>query len=277
MTTIDIGEARLADEAGYDSRFLSTEVPLPDSSAPADDLALLPYIHFSVRQRLDRRLAEITAVNIDGAALIDVERGDDWHADERLEADEQAGAEVYAHNDLDRGHLVRRRDPVWGADAAAANFDTFSYANAAPQVNVFNQSKDLWLGLEDYLLGFADASDERVAVFTGPVFADDDREYRGILLPEKFFKIAVWMSRGELAATAYVLDQKSLLDGIDARGLRATEEPGAYRTFQVAVSQVATLTGLGLDLMATADRFEPRPDGRAEEWVELRSYVDLRF
>ena len=59
---------------------------------------------------------------------------------------------------------MRRRDPVWGADAAAANFDTFSYANAAPQVNVFNQSKDLWLGLEDYLLGFADAGDERVTV-----------------------------------------------------------------------------------------------------------------
>jgi endonuclease G len=58
------------------------------------------------------------------------------------------------------------------------------------------------------------------------VFADDDREYRGILLPEKFFKIAVWMSRGELAATAYVLDQESLLDGLDARGFRATRLVG---------------------------------------------------
>lgn len=78
-------------------------------------------------------------------------------------------------------------------------------------------------------------------------------------------------------ATAYVLDQESLLDGIHARGLRVTEEPGAYRTFQVAVSQVTSLTGGGLDLMATADRFVPQRGAQADEWVELRHYRDIQF
>ena len=39
----------------------------------------------------ERRLAAATAVNIDGAQLVDLERGDDWHLDPRVPADEQAG------------------------------------------------------------------------------------------------------------------------------------------------------------------------------------------
>jgi len=34
-----------------------------------------------------------TAVNIDGTQLVDLERGDDWHLDPRVPADEQAGPE----------------------------------------------------------------------------------------------------------------------------------------------------------------------------------------
>lgn len=67
--------------------------------------------------------ARVTAVNIDGAALVDVPRGDEWRLDDRIPADWQAGPDVYARNDLDRGHLVRRRDPVWGDRAAQANSD----------------------------------------------------------------------------------------------------------------------------------------------------------
>lgn len=56
-----------------------------------------------------------------------------------------------SRNDLDRGHLVRRRDPVWGSTtvAAQANLDTFHLTNAAPQVAAFNQDKALWAGMEN--------------------------------------------------------------------------------------------------------------------------------
>jgi len=47
-------------------------------------------------------------VNIDGAGLRDLDRVDAWHLDPRVPADQQTGEEVYADNDLDRGHLVRR-------------------------------------------------------------------------------------------------------------------------------------------------------------------------
>ncbi|RFA10732.1 hypothetical protein B7R54_17110 [Subtercola boreus] len=71
-----------------------------------------------------------------------------------IPANEQAGPELYARNDLDRGHQVRRRDPVWGdlATATAANHATFVYTNAAPQAGEFNQSAELWAGLENYVL-----------------------------------------------------------------------------------------------------------------------------
>ncbi len=127
---------------GYESTFLATNVPLPRPEH-GRRVAELPYTHFTVLHDRERRLATATAVNIDGASLVEVSRGDDWHLESRIPADEQAGPALYRNNDLDRGHLVRRRDPVWGAQDVAqrANLDTFAYTNAAPQASGFNQSK----------------------------------------------------------------------------------------------------------------------------------------
>ena len=263
--------------SGYDREFLGLELPLPASGHDATHLVSLDYVHFSVRLRRDRRLAELTAVNIDGAALVDLGRGDDWHLDERVPADDQAGPDIYDRNDFDRGHLVRRRDPVWGDHARAANFDTFVYTNAAPQVKTFNQSKELWVGLEDYVLEFADSTDQRIVVLTGPVFADDDVEYRGIQVPQKFFKVAGWMVAGELAATAYLLDQSDLIARVVRWGATRAPELGAFRTFQVTVDDVARLTGLDLAQFAAADRLAVRQGSLPAKPIELTRPDDLVF
>lgn len=99
---------------GYSSAFLPIEVPFPRPTA-ASETVTLDYPHFTVLFQPDRRLATATGVNIDGAQQLDLERGDDWHFDPRLPDVEQTGPTVYANNDLDRGHLVRRRDPFWAA------------------------------------------------------------------------------------------------------------------------------------------------------------------
>ena len=265
--------------SGYDPDFLGAPLPLPGSDIGAE-LVELPYTHFTVVLNRDRRLAQLTAVNIDGSALLDIGRGDDWHLDDRVPAEEQTGPDVYARNDLDRGHLVRRRDPVWGDDAARANTDTFSYTNAAPQVNTFNQSKELWLGLEDYVLAYADSGDRRLSVFTGPVFSDSDPEYRGVRIPQRFWKIAAWVTVDELAATGYLLDQTALLDALDLPSALAPEAPpelGAFRTFQLAVSEIAALTGIDLEALEGADRFRPRPGLRSSDWTLLESQDDIRL
>jgi endonuclease G, mitochondrial len=243
---------------------------------------VLDSTHFSIAMDPERRLAAVTGVVIDGGALVDVPRtGDEWELDERLPASAQCGNELYARNDLDRGHLVRRRDPVWGDEATArrANAETFRYTNAAPQASGFNQSKELWLGLEDHVLGAAEAADARLAVFTGPVFRDDDPEYRGVRIPLSYWKVAAWTRDDDgLCATAYLLDQEPRLG---ARAVESGElELGPFRTFQVPVADVAELTGLDLGPLVAADRLEPQPAARAgaeERRVPLRSPADLRF
>ncbi len=280
---------------GVDELFLGVPLPLPVVAEP--DLAL-PATHQTVLLRPDRRLAAVAAVDLDGARLVDVDRSGGWRLDPRAPAEAQTGPEVYARNDLDRGHLIRRRDPCWGPQEVAeqASRDTFTYPNAAPQVAVFNQSKDLWLGLEDHVLHAADAAGARLRVLTGPVLVSDDPVYRGCALPRSFWKVAAWRGDdGGLAATGYLLDQSDLLAAflatVEARpegdGAHPRAEPdlGAYRTFQVAIADLADLTGLDLGPLPDADRGPVVPpevypatlSPAGVPGVELTSYADVRL
>ncbi|RCK67977.1 DNA/RNA non-specific endonuclease [Desertihabitans brevis] len=262
----------MTDPAGYDPEFLAVTVPAPGSGARP---VRLDYTHFSVGLDPARRLAAWTAVNIDGAALVDVARGgDDWFLDPRLPEEQQTGPEVYARNDLDRGHLVRRRDPVWGEAAERANADTFCYTNAAPQAAGFNQSKELWLGLEDHLLTTTDAADVRVSVLTGCVFAEDDPGYRGIRIPRRFYKVAAWVEAGALLSVGYLLDQSRQLEDVE---LGRAGEPllGPYRTFQVPVGDLAALTGLDLGPLPAADVAPAAGLRPGVPWRRLHSTADI--
>lgn len=254
-------EADYSDREGYDPAFLARPLPLP---LPSPELAAavsaeLRYHHFSVVMHRPRKLALFTACNIDGGSARRPRRGRDrWSFDPRLPAAEQTGEEVYADPDLDRGHLVRRLDPAWGseAQAEAACADTFHYTNASPQHHDFNAGETLWLGLEDYVLGNADNRDLTVSVFTGPVLAPDDEVHRGIGLPRQFWKIvAMTRESGDLSVTGYLLSQAALI-----AGLPGEEEfsYGAYRTYQVPVRSIGTLTGLNLDAHVRADPLEGR-------------------
>jgi endonuclease G len=267
------------DMSGYDPRFLPVPVPLPRPLGD-DVVRELDYPHFTVLIDPRRRLAAVTAVNIDGSALHDLPRTGEWRLDPRIEAEEQTGPEVYARNDLDRGHLVRRRDPGWGEvdDARRATEATFFYTNAAPQASSFNQSKELWLGLEDHVLEYADATDQRLSVFTAPVLAPDDPEYRGIGIPRRFFKVAVWASGGEqprLEAAGFVLDQSELID--IREGALAIPRLGGFRTFQVPIGDIETLSGIDLDPLTEADVLAA-PGARGESgWRPLRTVEDVQL
>jgi len=272
---------------GYDDRFLGAApevaVPLP---APADARSTreLTYPRFTVLLDPARRLAAVTGVNIDGASLLDLPRAGQWRLDPRVPAGEQAGPAVYADNDLDRGHLVRRRDPGWGtpAQAQAATAATFAYPNAAPQASGFNQSKELWLGLEDHVLEFADATDQRLSVFTAPVLADEDPAYRGILIPRRFFKVAAWATTDtqepRLAAAGFVLDQSELIDVVE--GALAVPRLGAFRTFQAPIADIAALARIDVGPLVAADVLRSGPPGDAEVrgedgWRLLRAPADV--
>ncbi|WP_082589636.1 DNA/RNA non-specific endonuclease [Agromyces sp. Soil535] len=253
---------------GFDALFLGVAAPMPrvDEAGPSSGLrgtaaasVDLDYVHFTVALDTARRFARVTGVNVDGAELVEIERGDRWQLDERIPADWQAGPLVYADNDLDRGHLVRRRDPVWGVPevAARANGDTFRYPNAAPQASGFNQSKELWLGLEDHVLEHARVHRQRLSVYTAPVLGAGDPPYRGIRVPLRFWKIAAWNTgASELAAIGFVVDQAPLVDTTGVREPVPGEAPplGPFRTFQVPIADIAALTGLAMPELVAADR-----------------------
>ncbi|RRO17000.1 DNA/RNA non-specific endonuclease [Saccharopolyspora rhizosphaerae] len=239
---------------GYDPAFLGPEVALPElsdeqrrnaaknSAAPAgEDPTVLPYTHFSVVVNRRRQLAYYTVVNIDGAESARVgRRRDAWYLDPRIAESEQIGESLYLRNALDRGHLVRRLDPVWGAEAARANDDTFHFTNCSPQHEKFNQGKDLWLGLEDFILEHAELEDRKVTVFTGPVMSEDDPLYKGVRLPLAFWKLIAYCKTGAgLSVSGYVLEQARLIE--DVLGFEALFDAGTYR---VPLAHLRDRTGL---------------------------------
>ena len=279
------GAHALESRAGYDPAFLGVDVPMPTLATPEPTVELR-YLHYSLLFRPDRRLAAVTAVTVDGARLIQVDRTDNWGLDPRLAAELQAGPPVYAHNDLDRGHLVMRASATWGAteeEAQQAEADTFYFTNAAPQNKLFNQGRELWLGLEDYLQEHADAFDRKLVVLAGPVLDAADPPYRDIQVPLRFWKVVAFVQDGALAATGYLLDQTPMVDDLGA----AIEETvpgqlprlGPFRTFQVPIADIAALAGVALDQLVAVDLLQSAVTGAAPgeptPWIELQSLDDV--
>lgn len=241
---------------GYDPRALpGWEVPLP---RPAGDMRALrrggsgfelKYEHFSVIMSASRRMPVLTACNIDGAESRRLPRISQWSYDGRLDREDQWGNELYSGNDLDRGHMVRREDPVWGPLAVArrANLDTFHYTNSCPQMAGVNQVT--WLGLEEYILSHVREDRMRISVFTGPFFTARDIPYRGALVPRAFWKVVAFHTDdGRPSATAYKVGQ--------ARELQDLEFVFAgYKTYQISIQQVADGTGIDFGALLPFDGF----------------------
>lgn len=232
---------------GYDASFLGfTEIKLPKlvgaskrNALKVGESPVIPYHHFSLVMHRERRFAIYTAHNIDGLRIKQVSRTG-WRLDNRLDPDQQVDNSVYTNNDWDRGHLVRRVAVNWGtlAEARRANADTFHYTNAIPQHANFNQ--DEWLHLEDWVLDGAREDNYRLSVFTGPVFTERDRSYRGIRIPPAFWKIIAMQKAedDELSVTAFLMNQYELLH--DRNGSRALD----LQLYQVTVEEIEELTNL---------------------------------
>jgi endonuclease G len=194
---------------------------------------------------VDRKTKTVTPLRPDSAGLESAESAADaeaeaWYTDRRIDPDDYTGEAFYEKQKIpgfpnpqskgriarmfQKGHLVRRLDPCWGTDdlALQAEEDTFHWTNCSPQVGFFNQGTAapstpgtgggaLWRAVENYVLRNAVADKQRVTSFTGPIFTDEDRSYRGIQVPGRFFKIAVWVEDGELRSLAMIADQRPVL------------------------------------------------------------------
>jgi endonuclease G len=261
---------------GYDPSFLETiDVPLPRvSKAMEQDTARvksdtqkngdpfeLAYYHYSVYMNKRRRTAWFSAANVDGdhRPNIGKRRGDRWYTDPRILRSEQIGQEAFEPG-IDRGHLTRRQDTAWGDDvdsATLANNDTFHFTNCSLQASPFNQGKDRWQGLEQFLLEqHARKERRRLIVITGPLFAANDPIYKNdrmnysVRCPLQFWKICVLIRRdGTPSATGFVLGQE------DIQNLPGFEEAFDVAATQIRVADLEERTGLDFGDIKKFDHF----------------------
>lgn len=177
-----------------------------------------------------------------------------------------------AANRLDRGHLARRADLLWGplAEANRANSDSFFFTNITPQMDDFNQSsKDgVWGRLEDTVFADVDVQDLKVSAFGGPVFHDDDRVYREPRLPREYWKVLAYVERGEFKGHAFLLTQNlNPFEAIDF---------DEFRAFQVSTAELEQRTQLqSADKLRTSDTFRARSATADRE--PLNSVGDIQW
>ncbi|MCI0748882.1 MAG: DNA/RNA non-specific endonuclease, partial [Verrucomicrobia subdivision 3 bacterium] len=125
-----------------------------------------------------------------------------------------------------------------------------------------------------WILESAHAKNQRVAVFTGPVFREDDpifvtRDEMRVPVPLEYWKVIAMLNHeGELTATSYLLSQEDLI----ADMVEAPKEP---KSFQVPVRMIERLTKLNFHGLAEHDPFVSRQEATGVEMLELASYEDI--
>jgi endonuclease G len=233
---------------GFDQHFLPIQIELPELTEKSKEYAfirngseVIHYTHFSLALNKIRRFAIWVAWNVDGANIKKISRkGFRFIFDPEIPRQFQVGDELYEQNRLDRGHIARRADLIWGDlhEAKEANKDSFHFTNITPQMDDFNQStkNGLWGRLEDAVFEDTDVEDLRISVIGGPVFRENDREFKGVKLPGEYWKIIIFVEDQKLKAKAFLLTQN--LDRLRVLDL------DEFRVFQVALNQLKERCGL---------------------------------
>ncbi|MGX1788116.1 DNA/RNA non-specific endonuclease [Bosea sp. NPDC055332] len=303
----DPGDPDYRHRPGYIRDFLGFKAPLPQLvdarhgpllAVGNDPTGELRYHHFSVLMNARRRLAYVSACNLDASAPFQHKRekgSENWFFDPRIQQRLQAGGVYYASNPLDRGHLVRRDDAAWGADAAEAklaNDDTFHWTNCSPQHEIFNQSSlaksrglKLWGTLENAVSALAPGYGSKLNVFNGPIFDDGDKPFgQDFFIPAAFWKVIIVKGDDEQPhALAFMLSQAEQLSTLVTERF-APAELADFETAQVPIARLTTLTGLDFGTVATWDPLRssagaaaPESNLRAPSAILLKHEGSIRF
>lgn len=295
---------------GYDPAFITgvrLPIPVPTGDVKMQVLAVdgdqggeLKYTHYSIVLNEPKRMALLTATNIDGTSfrkvnratgqVADASEGDRWFVDPRIAATAVLGQDFYSgwSDYFDRGHLTRREDTNWGktdAESERGNADTFHFTNCSPQHFRFNESTQYWQGAERYVLEngtLQDGDANRLCVYQGPIFDDRrDRMADDVQIPSRFFKLIVWRGHdGQLKSVGLIVDQSALLDESRVKfGPPHDVARVNIQQFRVAVNEIERDTGLdfGNDIR-DADTFELKAQpqvGEAQAAILLRSQTDV--
>jgi len=254
---------------GFDPEFLPGHrlaLPIPATTQVRKDIApttvgdpVRHYTHFSLSMSAKRRFCRWVAWNVDGNGLRQLPRtGIEFVVDPAYRIEDQVDDTLYTRNRLDRGHIARRADLLWGTlqEAEQANVDSFFFTNITPQLDDFNQSRQhgLWGELEDAIYEDTEIDDLRISVLGGPLFKPTDFPYRDVLVPRSFWKVVAYVERDALKAKGFVLTQDDLESKLESLGL----EP--FRLYQLTVGELGTMTGLDFGSLVGADAMSAGPE-----------------
>lgn len=247
---------------GFDPNFLGEEfkinLPVPSLEIEEDilkkdefrDEIYVDYIHYSVMMSKTNKAALFSAANLDQKDYKQV-AGRRWFIDPRISMEYQTGNNAYFSNPWDRGHLTRRTAVTWGTriEAKRASNDSCSYANASLQHENFNQ--DEWRVPEQIIQHFVKDKNDKLSIFTGPIYTEADRWFtnnnrleEAVRIPSGFWKIVAYIDKetNRIACQAYIMYQdKEFL--ADKRG----KENIKIQNYQVTITEIERLTGLEFD------------------------------
>jgi endonuclease G len=302
-----------ADRKGFVRNFLGVEVPFPTMksqprfggvlkiakpSRPQDQYEL-KYHNFSILMNKKRRLAYVSACNINFKAPVTISRDEgtgSWRFDPRLENHQQLGAPYYygKKNLYDKGHLTRRDDCAWGTDedqAVTANWDSFHYTNSAPQHELFNRSTvftganlDLWGDLENHITDQG-KKNPKICVFNGPIFSNDDKPLGDSYVPLKYFKIVVWRDPGSPpGAMGFILDQSEMIAELPEDLItKEAFDPGKFEIRQKPIKTIEKLLDISFGDVTSWDQTPSFGEANVtnesldQEGIELKSVKDIVF
>ena len=261
---------------GYAADFLGPSVPLPKPQGGADPLN---YPNFSITMSPKRRLAMVTATNIDRQRLRVLPQTDAApQPDPRIPTAEQPDPAWFGGG-FNRAHLVTRQEIAWGPalgldDAEAPGRLTSLinvYTNLVPQSPAFNNS--IWSGLNRWIMASHNPRAVRLTVLSGPVLDEADPVIGGAKVPRSFWKIAVSQRTGPgngLIVDAFLVPQ-FLEDTLQPNTARSFA-PDLYRTSVADIEQAAGLD-FGLALRQ-ADAGTRRSAAPANGWADRAALLN---
>lgn len=268
-------------QLGYDPDFIGNgiRIPLPTFSPTLGRHVLRKpgilrkdiysdHIHFTLVMHETRKQLVYSAWNFDQQLFEKHKakhggRGSkSWTKDKDIGRENQLGNEFYKDrkaadgskipNPFDRGHMVMRSNNMWGetlTEVDKAGKATYIYANASFQHENLNQ--DEWVGIEeDIVQQFRDDANDRLSVFTGPIFGHLDRsvilsETKQARVPSGFFKVICYQRKDvpedqKLGVLAFaVFQDDAVLRDDEGRHLVKTD-----RRYQVTIKELSELTGI---------------------------------
>ena len=118
-----------------------------------------------------------------------------------------------------------------------------------PPSNTKNFNQDEWLALEDWVFNLSLDSNNRITVFSGPIYGDFSRTIipsgrEPALIPSAFFKVVCFINKDseELDVRAFMMlqDEGALRDKLGRRMFN-------FQRYQVTITEIENLTGLEFD------------------------------